>query len=81
MKFLFPKEFITIFGPANTPWEEHPTYYHNGCQTPGGCGQMVDAVTWSNDSATPHCLVETFLIALRVDEKMASQFSQLMVYV
>jgi hypothetical protein len=28
---------------------------HNGCQNPGRCGQMVDAVTWSNDSATPHC--------------------------
>ncbi len=53
---------------------------HNGCQNPGRCGQMVDAVTWSNDSATPHCLVETFPIAPRVDEKMASQFSQLMVY-
>ncbi len=29
----------------------------------------------------PLTVVETFPIALRVDEKMASQFSQLMVYV
>jgi hypothetical protein len=25
-KFLFPKEFITIFGLGYTPCKEHPTY-------------------------------------------------------
>jgi hypothetical protein len=27
MKFLFPKEFITILVWANTPCKEHPTYW------------------------------------------------------